>query len=416
MKSKFLSVIVFAIVNSFFIHSISEELSSQTQLYIYGKVTTQEGEVYQGQIRWGKEEAFWFDMFNSSKPENQNLKWLSDDEVDALNKKENKGWSLWGNNSWSYSNNNNTHSFACQFGDIKSLKPLRRSKVILEMKNGEIYKLDGGSNDIGAKVQVFDDELGSIKLDWDNIQIVEFMETPANLDVNGGQPLYGTVITTSKSFTGYLQWDHDERLSEDELNGETDDGELDIEFGNIASIKRSGNRASKVTLKSGREYRLSGTNDCNSSNRGIIVNVPNQGRVDISWDEFVEMKIDKNNPRTNISYSSFNGHQKLEGEVLTLDGKTYAGEIVYDLDEAFKLEMLDGMNDDIEYMIPFSEITKISPYNREETYVTLKDGKEYLLEDKVDVNDENDGVLVFNSKRDYNYIPWKEIEQISLDN
>jgi len=372
MKSKFLSIVFLAAINSIILHALGNEIAAPSSMYIYGKITTHEGETYQGQIRWGKEEAFWFDMFNSSKPENNNLKWLSDEELEELDDKDNnRGWSLWGNNSWT-NYNSNTHTFACQFGDIKSLKPLRREKVLLEMKNGEVYKLKGGSNDIGAKIQVYDEEIGSIKLDWDIVEMVEFIETPNDLSVSGGLPLYGTVETTEASFTGYLQWDHDERLTEDELNGETEDGELDIEFGNIQSIERSGSKASKVTLKSGRTYRLKGTNDVNSSNRGIIVNIPNYGRVDIEWDEFVSMNLDESAPDLNISYADFTGDQKIEGQVTTTSGKTYAGYIIYDLDEAFTLEILDGMKDDIEHMIPFGMIKEITPHNREETYITLK--------------------------------------------
>ena len=36
------------------------------QGYIYGKITMDNGNVYQGVIRWGDEEAFWDDMFNST--------------------------------------------------------------------------------------------------------------------------------------------------------------------------------------------------------------------------------------------------------------------------------------------------------------------------------------------------------------
>ena len=37
------------------------------QVFIYGKLTTIDGETYQGQIRWGKEEAYWTDLFNGTK-------------------------------------------------------------------------------------------------------------------------------------------------------------------------------------------------------------------------------------------------------------------------------------------------------------------------------------------------------------
>jgi len=35
--------------------------------FIHGKITTISGSTYQGQIRLGKEEAFWNDIFNSTK-------------------------------------------------------------------------------------------------------------------------------------------------------------------------------------------------------------------------------------------------------------------------------------------------------------------------------------------------------------
>jgi len=416
MKTKFLSVLTLAVINTFILHAIGKEMKSDHSMFIYGQVITDDGDIYKGQIRWGKEEAFWFDMFNSSKPDNDNLKWLSDDELDALNKKDkvNKdSWYNWGN-SWS-SDNAHTHSFKCQFGDIKSIKPLRKSKVILELKNGDVYTLKGGSNDIGTRVLVNDSDLGKIKLDWDRIDKIEFMSTPSNLDSTLGEPLYGTVETTTESFTGFLQWDHDERLSEDELNGDTEDGDLDIEFGNIRSIERAGRSASKVTLKSGREFKLRGSNDVNSENRGIIVNIPNMGRVDIKWDEFESIKFEDTWPTSNLSYDQFNGDKKISGSVKTENGKTYKGLITYDLDESYNLEFLDGMHKDIEYLIPFNVINKIKPLNREESIVELINGNDIVFEDRVDVNSGNDGVLVFTSKREFDYIPWNEIIEIEFD-
>jgi len=416
MKTKFLSVLTLAVINTFILHAIGKEMKSDHSMFIYGQVITDDGDIYKGQIRWGKEEAFWFDMFNSSKPDNDNLKWLSDDELDALNKKDkvNKdSWYNWGN-SWS-SDNAHTHSFKCQFGDIKSIKPLRKSKVILELKNGDVYTLKGGSNDIGTRVLVNDSDLGKIKLDWDRIDKIEFMSTPSNLDSTLGEPLYGTVETTTESFTGFLQWDHDERLSEDELNGDTEDGDLDIEFGNIRSIERAGRSASKVTLKSGREFKLRGSNDVNSENRGIIVNIPNMGRVDIKWDEFESIKFEDTWPTSNLSYDQFKGDKKISGSVKTENGKTYKGLITYDLDESYNLEFLDGMHKDIEYLIPFNVINKIKPLNREESIVELINGNDIVFEDRVDVNSGNDGVLVFTSKREFDYIPWNEIIEIEFD-
>jgi len=67
-----------------------------------------------------------------------------------------------------------------------------------------------------------------------------------------GDALYGTVDFYGGELTGVIQWDHDERLSTDVLDGDTRDGDVSIEFGNLASIERDGS-GSNVVTKSGRE-------------------------------------------------------------------------------------------------------------------------------------------------------------------
>lgn len=417
MKSKLLIILVTAIANAYILRALESVEASESSLFIYGKITTVDNESYTGQIRWGKEEALWFDYFNSQKPKNDNLKLLKDKELEALNAKDNKDHpdnkKSWWNKSWSYSDNDNTHVFACQFGDIKSLKLSRGEKVVLETKNGDVYMLEGGSNDIGTHVQIYDSELGNLKMDWDRIEKVEFMAAPKSFSGNYGSPLYGTVKTINGKFTGYVQWDHDERLSEDELNGEHEDGKMDIKFGNIKSIKRT-RSGSTVVLKSGRSFELDGTNDVNDENRGIIVNMPGKGRVDISWEEFDAVEFD-NPPSNSLSYSDFRGDKQLKGKVELIGGKTMRGRIVYDLDEEYSLEVLNGIKDDIEYFIPFSDIKTVTPKNREESLIELRDGSKLLLAGKVDVNQDNDGLLVFESDNDYTYVPWSEVGLITFE-
>jgi len=416
MKEKLIVVFLMAITNVAFLTTIEKETDYSSML-IYGKVTTVGDQEYVGQIRWGKEEAFWFDFFNSQKPDNDNLKYLSKKEVKELNEKDNHtdknnwwGWS--NNNSW---DSNHEHVFACQFGDIKSLDIRGREKVVLELKNGEEIRLQGGSNDIGAKIHVNDPELGHVKLDWKRVAHVEFMQAPKGLQSYYGDPLYGTVETRDGDFTGFVQWDHDERLGHDELNGDNRDGDIDIQFRNISSIEKD-YRGSLVTLFSGREFELRGSNDVDDDNRGIIVNSPDFGRVDIDWDEFKKVQFVKEAPQGSRSYGDFKGDEKLSGTVISKNGDTFRGVIVFDLDEAYKLEMLNGMHDEIEYFIPFSHVRSITPLNRSESRVELVSGKEYVFDEKVDVDENNDGVLIFKSEKDYDYISWEDIEQVRFDN
>jgi len=416
MKSNLFAVLFLALTNAFILNSVEDVFGkSGSAQFIFGKVTTVDGDVYQGQIRWGNEEAFWFDFFNSTKEENDNLKWLDRKQEQALNTQnhgQHNWWGKWSKNSWSSSSHQ--HVFACQFGDLKSIQVHQGEKLTAEFKNGESYVLEGGSNDVGAQVQVSDKELGTIKLDWHRIESVEFMQAPSGMESSFGEALYGTVKTIRGEFEGYLQWDHDERLTHDVLNGKTEDGELDIEFGKIQSIKRN-YKGSHVTLTSGRSFDMWGSNDVNHENRGIIVSTPNYGRVDIPWDEFEEMTISSKSGGDELYYDDYRGYSTLRGSVKTHDGRTVSGEIVYDLDEKYGLEMLDGSANDIDYFIPFSAVKSIEPKNREESKITLGNGESFILGDKVDVSDDNDGILVFTGNKDPEYIAWSEVDIVTFE-
>ncbi len=414
MKTKFCVILMSAYLNAFLLEGLQATIENNSSIYIYGTITTVDNEKFTGQIRWGKEEAFWFDHFNSSKKRNENLAYLDDDEREKLDKKDCGGWaSNWVGMSLNYGDSDHSHIFACHFGDIKEIRPGRGDKLALTMRNGEELRLDGGSNDVGAVIRVNDNELGKMKIDWDRIKIIEFFRTPSDFESAFGEPLYGIVETSSESFTGFLQWDHDERLSLDELNGDTKNGELDIPFGNIRSIESKRN-GSLVELKSGRTYMLSGSNDVDDDNRGIIVNIVGMGRVDIPWKEFVKITFDSQMPKVNASYDSYESNKELSAQVVDTEGRSYQGRMIYDLDETYDYELLNGVKNDIEYFIPFKNIAAIKPKNREKSLVTLNSGEKILLSDKVDVCEDNDGLLIFRNDDDHDYLPWSEIEEINI--
>lgn len=413
MQQKFIGLLITVLINTAYLQSLDILPSSDNDIFIYGTIHMEDGETYTGQIRWGKEEAFWFDHFNSSKPTNENLKYLSRKEERALNG-HSEGVVIKGLFGWN-NHNSNTHSFACQFGNIKSIEMGRRDEIELELKNGIVLELEGGSNDINTDIQITDEEIGHIKLDWDRIEKVEFSPAPSSFESHYGAPLYGTVITESgESFEGYVQWDHDERLAFDLLNGENRDGDIDLEFGKISKIERSF-RGSVVTLHSGRTLNLRGTNDVNNGNRGIIVNMLSIGRVDIPWDEFVEVTFSEPKSGT-VHYNSFDGDQEITGSVTTSEGEIFSGTIIYDLDEEYQLEILNGDKNDIEYFIPFQLVKSIQPRRSSRANVELKSGTTIRLEDSVDVSEDHDGVLIFENDDDNPvYIPWYDIENIQLN-
>ncbi|MCD4745900.1 MAG: hypothetical protein K8R58_06340 [Bacteroidales bacterium] len=404
LKHFFALVLLSLIIEPVYLKAQSDEC------YIYGKITTVDKNNYTGEIRWGKEEAFWSDIFNSTKISNKFIKYLSKTDQNYLENDDN-WFSIWSNkfiNNEHYISHN--HIFACQFGDIKTINITGKESVDLELKNGEIFYLKGGSNDIGTKVRIFDNDIGEMVIKWSRIDKVEFFETPNPLENKYGEPLYGTVETSNGSYTGLVQWDHDERLSCDKLDGDNKDGEVSITFGKIKSIAKDG-RGSLVILKTGSEMFLTGSNDVNSENRGIIVTIPDLGRVDIKWRDFRKVIFNSGETPMCSGYNSYEEPNILRGSVIDIDDNSYSGQIIYDLDESWDIELLHGNLDDIEYIIPFRNIKKITPKNYNYSKVELKNGQKLLLGDKQDVTYKNDGILVFGNE-DPIFIPWEKVEEI----
>ena len=393
---------------------IVTELPAQnvnSQGFIYGKVHTDEN-TYIGQIRWGKEEAFWNDLFNARKTSYRPN--LGDDEEEG-SWFDISDWSL--SSIWSDKKSSTTHQFVVQFGDIATIKTTRDPKILyLQMRDGNEIKVNGsGANDTGATLRLLDPELGELSIKWSRINKVEFLPTPQNLSENLGVPLYGTVKTFRKGdFTGFIQWDNDERLGRDKLDGSTRDGSVSINFDQIKSIasRRDG---SDVVMKSGRELYVYGTNDVNKGNRGIIVSIDGVGKIVVPWRSFESVDFQPQD-NSGLPYSSYASPKKLRGTVYTYNDEEVSGVIIYDLDETWDYEMIEGNDDEIEYKIPMRNIKSIRPKNYAYSQVTLKNGEVLLLGKKRDITDSNDGLMVIKREgQKPEYIRWKDIAEISFE-
>lgn len=389
--------------------TITELKAQDTEGFIYGKVYTSNNS-YTGQIRWGREEAYWNDHFNASKVDNA-YESFKDKERD---RDQSFDWRL--SSIWDDRSTKTLHIFSCQFGDLKEIINYGDKRVTAKLKNGKAIKLSGsGYNDVGSSLSVFDSDLGEMSIKWDRIHRVEFLPTPKNLKDNFGKPMYGVVETYRKGrFEGFVQWDHDERIGEDKLDGDTRDGDVSIRFDRISRIEKMGN-GSLVDLKSGRQYEVTGTNDVDNSNKGIIVSISTVGKVDIPWREFKSVTFtDVDN--SGASYTSYEQPKALTGTVFRYDDQQLSGEIIFDVDEVWDLEMLEGKDDEIEYKIPFRNIKSIEPKNYNYSIVKLRNGQELLLGNARDVSDDNAGLLVLrDGKKDLVHIDWRKITKIDFE-
>lgn len=393
---------------------------AESSAYLYGKITTQGGKTYTGLLRWGKEEVFWTDIFNSSKTENPHLDYLTGAQRDDMYGRKHYGrgsWSgagrnwRWNNRNWSWGGGDNLHRFAIRFGDIKRLTMAWDGRVKLEMKNGLIEHMEDGSNDVEATIHVLDPDIGTIQLNWKELREVEFMPAP-KLNEKFGEPIYGLLKTREGDFRGRIQWDEEECLSGDEIDGKFEGGKASIKFGNIRIIEREGN-AVRITLKNGHEQTLSGTNDVDDDNRGIVVHDERKGRIKVSFGTFISLTIDDAVGKL-PTYDDFANSKTLQGTVKTKEGKTLKGRIVYDLDEQYDSELLDAEQYGIEYQIAFRDIASIMTLSQG-AQIKLRNGDSLTLRDGQDVTDSNNGILVFEQSTNPIFVKWEEVDTITFD-
>lgn len=390
---------------------VALEAAHPNQGFIYGTVTTRTGTDYTGVLRWNTEEAFWDDLFHSSK---EDLPYYEEyeDEVREYDDDE-RWWHVFGRKIGINIDAGNSRVLAVRFGDIEEIRTLGRSGARLTLKNGSEIEVRGYSNDVGATVKVIDPTLGDVEVRWKKIKTIRFSSTPEDVDP-GSFRLAGTVSTDAGDLKGYIQWDEQECLSTDRLDGETEDGDVAIEMGRIARIERRNRRSSIVTLRDGRELIMDGTNDVDDDNRGIFVEDPRYGRVAVFWDEFIAVDFDEPGA-SGRSYDDFTPQGELTGTVIERDGTRHTGKIIFDLDESEGWEMLDGTGQDLDYSIPFALVKALEPVGSHGSSVELRTGETVELEEGQDVSRDNDGIVVISDSRKESYIPYSDVQRIEFD-
>jgi hypothetical protein len=385
--------------------------------FMYGRVITESGNEYTGFLRWGNQEAFWDDLFHSEKEDLPYFEYLDDEEYEDMRRDKDRKAGFFSKLQRIFDEDHYYESriFISRFGDIELIEPRGDSEAVVRMKNGTEYDVSGYSDDVTSKIHVKDATLGEIDLRWKRIDSIQFMPAPAGADP-GVKRLYGRVETTEGDFEGYIQWDKQECLDIDELDGETEDGDMTIKMGRIRSIESRGKRSCLVTLDDGREIKMHGTNDVNHENRGIMVEDPRYGRVTVFWDSF-DLLTFMDPPGSGQGYNDYRSRGPLAGTVMTENGREYSGRIVFDLDESENWEMLNGDLDDIKFDIPFHRIAALEPRGRSRCDVVLRNGEALTLEESQDMSGKkNSGILIFeNEDDDPVYVPWKDVERIEFE-
>lgn len=375
---------------------------------ICGVVYTRDGETFQGPIRWDRNEAFWDDILDATKKREGRYR---------EGRRREKRISILGIRiSWDEESTDSKASTGIQFGYIKTLKRRSSNRATLELKNGEIITFYGYSTDIGSGVReilIDDPREGEVELDWDDLDMVEFAECEPEQITKPQRRLYGEVETRRGDiFRGFITWDMDELFYSDILDGEEKRRTRKIPFKKIKAIERRSSGSAWVYLRNGDRIKLSGTNDVDSGNRGIVVKDLNFGRVIVEWDDFDRLEFLDEGEKYLVRYDEFDEIRPLYGVVYDEDGDSYEGFIRWDDDETYTWERLDGEYRDLEVNVEFSQIAQIEKISSRSCRVTTRNGNKFKLSGSNDVNDENKGIFVTTEDGDEIELDWYDFDKV----
>ncbi len=380
---------------------------------IHGRVITVDGDKYEGLIRWDKNEASWVDMIDCTKElelsrrrgkDGESVKSIYIFGVRVGKVRTKDGYDIM--------------SAQCQvaFGHLEAIEFIEDDAALLVFKSGEEMEVKASSTDIGDNIRgivVEDPDRGDVELDWDDIDRIEFSQGGYEIYSSFGDRLYGT-LTTRKgdTFTGWVCWDADEVLTNDILDGEHRGRDREIRFGKIRTIERRSSSSARVTLKNGDELTLKGTNDVNSSNRGISIFVEDFGVVKVDWGEFD--RLDFEEPSATVEYGRFDGGRLLRGTVYTDSGESYTGHIRWDDDEEYTWEIIDTEFRGVEMDIELGNISMIRRKGCCSAVITLWDGHEFKVKGSNDVDDDNKGIFVILDSGKEIEIDWDDFDYVEF--
>ncbi|MGB8658311.1 MAG: hypothetical protein WCE90_11095 [Candidatus Zixiibacteriota bacterium] len=375
---------------------------------ICGVIHTRDGEVLEGPIRWDKNEAFWDDILDATKETDRGHQYEGRRERHI----EIFGLDI----RWDEDRSESRSGSGIQFGYLKSLERRSRNRAILELKNGEKITFYESGTDIGSGIRgilIDDPAQGEVELDWDDLDAVNFEECNSAKIEKAEKRLYGTVETErGDKFKGFVNWDMDELFYSDILDGEEGGHTRKIPFGKIAAIERRSSSSSWVYMRNGDKIKLSGSNDVDSGNRGIVVTDPDFGRVTIPWDDFERLDLLDEADKHLVAYDQFGQIEPLYGVVYDEDGKSYEGNIKWDDDETENWELLNGLYRDLDVDVEFSQIAKIEKVSSRGVEVTLKKGNRFRLTGSNDVNEDNRGIFVTTKGGDEIQLDWRDFDHV----
>jgi len=411
---------------------------------IWGRVVVVTGEAYEGFIRWDLNEVAWADVLDGSKDLRavEFKDWWElthPDEVRRTRVIEVAGYRItWDDDDLDLPSSAES---GIRFGHIRRL--IAGDRVWIELQSGLTVEMEGPGTDLGSDqrgVVVEGLDGGTRELDWEDLETVVLGEAPPGAEARA-ERLFGTVTDdTGHTYTGYVAWGRDEALTTDTLTGRDATGKQAIPFGRIVTVTRTPQGA-RVTLSDGGELSLFGEDDVSSGGGGVLISDPALGSVEVPWRDFREVRFHA--PESSTPYGAFADAHRLRGTVETADGDELMGWILWDADEAYSWEFLDGERDGVRFDVEFGKIAAMERFRRrtvgmtlgpegaeagtsrqDGVRVTLLDGRTLELDNSNDVDDGNKGVFVLvdgsgqspdDEEAEWIRVRWEDFQSVRFD-
>ncbi|MFC3195815.1 hypothetical protein ACFODZ_16290 [Marinicella sediminis] len=393
-------------------------LANNPEPVIYGTVTKPNGETITGTLRWGNQESFLSDIFNGRKVKTVGIEHLSKDEVSRLEDHQPGPQANFGEIQVTFKSffgkDIEEPYFNVRFGDLKSLTYESNSGLFFAKLHDDTTIISyQNTNDLTDEVNILTPEGDRYEFDLEDLKSVTFEAAPENAK-SFDQAIYGTVTSEIGTFQGRIMWDKDERMISEKLDGIENDKEYEIKFAEIKSIERKDNQ-SWVVLNDGKNLLLGGTNDVNNGNRGIWIDHPNYGRLEIKWDQFEKFEAGE----VDVDWLTFADYQQnaepLSGEVTLVDGSILkADAMAYDLNQQSGAEFLYVEVNNANRQIPFYLVKKLVKREDQAAVVTLHDGSEFVAYGERAVNVDNNGILLTQGKQ-HRWVEWKDVKQVTFN-
>ncbi|MBU2501560.1 hypothetical protein KJ682_09565 [bacterium] len=386
--------------------------------FIYATVAWPDGEEKTGFLRWEDEEAAWDDLFHSGQRE---LPWLEHADQDQLRAERRNRYyrdnGLFGRIMFALNEDRKDpvtwRIFLVRMGDIRSIEIHKGKDDFVVTADGSRHEVGGYANDAGSDLLLYTGDGEPESIEWNDLASITFEQAPPGLVPYAGR-LYGDLEWTGGVFTGFIQWDKTECLTIDVLDGEDPDGrDHEVPMGDIAAIARIDGSSCRVDLRNGESLVLSGSNDVNRENRGIVVEVPGTGRVSVPWHRFVRLTFSEA-AGSGPGRGDRRAADPIRGAIRLADGESLEGRLVLDLDKAWGWNFFSGTCEGLDYDIPLPVIRSLEPRD-DSCVVTLASGLVLELSDSTESGQENAGSLVFapggGAPR---YVSWGDTRRVDL--